>query len=159
MTNKLIGKLIILAVVVFAILLGGGLGAFVDVPALLMIIGISLGTVVSRHGFKGITQILDEQHNLPALKTMADAAALASIIASLVATVVLLSNMNGLKDIGPSLAVSMLGTFYAFIMFLLCFAFNPKFKINASSALLLMAAVMTSSLFYIAGFIISLFLK
>ena len=157
--NKIVGFALIIISIGMAMALGGDLKAFVDVPSVIMVFGISLGGLIARHGFGAVKQLFDGQNNQGPIETLVNTALLAAIIASLVATVALLSNMGSPTDIGPALAVSMLSTLYAVIICVVCYAFNANAKIPASSALLLIATLLVSGLFYIAGFIIAMYMK
>jgi flagellar motor component MotA len=157
--NKIAGITLTILSILMAIALGAELKAFIDVPALLIVFGITLGGLISRHGVGGIKQLFDGENNQAPINTVVNSALLAAIIASVVATVVLLTNMGSPKDLGPALAVSMLSTLYAVVIFVVGYAANANAKISISSILLLIGALLVSGLFYIAGFIIAIFMK
>ena len=120
-----------------AMISGGGLGPFVDVPSLLIVVGgtffavmytTPLPTFLSSFGAMGkeffppVKSMRERHGDLQAVvKAWVDLAPAMGMIGTLVGLVLMLGNMSDPKAIGPAMAVALLttlyGAFFANVMF------------------------------------------
>ena len=149
--NKIIGSLIILASILLPMQLGMDLSGFNDIPSLMIVLGISLGVIIVRHGNGAIKQLFDGDNNLEVVNSLFTAAYCAAIIANLVAMVTLLSQLGDAKAVGPAIAVAVLSTFYATLITLLCISLNKQFTIDGGKGLLILAPVIMGEIFYVGA--------
>jgi flagellar motor component MotA len=133
---------------VVPIMLGGDFLYFIDMPALVLVVGMTIGAILMRHGASGFSQLLDVDNNEAVADTMGNAALLAGLIATPIAAIYLLSSYDGPKVVGPALAVSMLGTAYGYIIYAIGYFMSPKLTIKNASAVLLLAAGLVSTFFH-----------
>lgn len=146
---KIVGVVIILIVIVMLMTLAGSLSMFMDIPSLIFVLGIGVGTVITRHGFKGVT-LLWQQDNKKVLYTLGNAALMAGLLGTMIAKVSMLSNAP-ITHLGPSTAVALLSSLYGILVFLLSFALNPKDEISTSSAVLLATNLVVVTISYAVG--------
>lgn len=154
--NKIVGSLIILASILLPMQLGINLSGFIDIPALMIVLGISLGVIIVRHGIGAIAQLFDSENNLDTVNSLFLAACCGAILANLIAMVVLLSQMGDAKVVGPAIAVAVLSSFYAVLLVIMCLALNRQFTIDSGKALLILTPVIISGIFYAGALNITL---
>lgn len=147
---RILGVFIIFAAIAMAITLGGDPLSLVDIPSMVLVIGITVGAVMVRHGFAGFQQLADIEADGEVAYTFSNAALLAGLLGSLFAIIFLLSSYDP-RTIGPSMAISLLSTTYGIVLFLLSFVLCPNLKISSGSAVLLLTTVMLSAVNYAVG--------
>lgn len=154
--NKIIGSVIILASILLPMQLGMNLSAFIDVPALMIVVGISVGVIIVRHGNGAIAQLFDGENNVEVVNSLFLAVCCSAIIANLISMVVLLSELGDPKVVGPAIAVAVLSTVYMVLAVIMCLALNRQFTIDGGKALLILAPVLMSGIFYVGALNITL---
>lgn len=146
---KLIAYVLMLAVIVLVINLGSSTMAFIDIPSLLLVFGLSGLGVVSRHGLAGLKQLFDGEQNEQAVYTLAYGGLIAGMLAFPLSAVNVLSAFDGLKSIGPALAVTLLSPFYGLLIYLSCFMLNTKMKVETQAVVLMLPLALVSVLTFI----------
>lgn len=140
--------------IVFSILVAAGLGtdlsSFIDIPSVLIVFGVSTGVIIARHGFAGVKQLFDSEHNLPILPSLCFGASFAAIIANLIALIALLVRFGDPKTIGPAIAVGVLSTLYSVLLNLFGFCLNREFSFDKAQGLMMLLPILLSGILYSA---------
>ncbi len=131
----IIGIIISLAVFASGIIFSGGsMMLFLDIPSFIIILGFNIGALAVSDGFKpfwiGLTALMGKgsgagKEDLMAAAESFDLMARCSIgggfIGLLMATVMLLVNLNDTAHLGPYLAIAILTVLYGFMLAFLFF--------------------------------------
>ena len=106
-----------------AILMGGNLAMFVNLPSIIIVLGGCVFMSMGAHGAGGVLQALgagfsaseDEnaKHHLAVLRTVRTTLCASGAVGFLIGLVQMLANLSDPSAIGPAMAVALLTMFYA----------------------------------------------
>ncbi len=120
MKSNIIGLLLIGLVIIGAIVLGGSYKLFINIPSLIIVFGITIGGLIYRFGFGGLT-LFTSQNNTRLI--YCQYGKFLSIISGLLGTVIgiiqCFFNINDFSKAGDAFAISFLTLFYGFLLALI----------------------------------------
>ena len=135
---KIISLLIIVSAILATILLASGIGAFIDVPSLLTVIIPVIASISAKHGLEGFKELFREGENQSKiLHTMGVTGIFMGFIGSLIALIIMLGNLSDKAAIGPTMAISLLTTFYGALIFLFSFLIG-NFRVRLTYPLVIL---------------------
>ena len=122
---------------VVAILFGGGLGAFIDIPSALLV-GSSFGLLL-RVNWKIASPMSEkvEGSDITGWELLGYTAIFMGFIGSIIGLIIMLGNLSDQAAIGPALAISLLTTFYGALIFLFSFLIG-NFRVRLSYLLVIL---------------------
>ncbi|MDC0254491.1 MotA/TolQ/ExbB proton channel family protein [Bacteriovoracales bacterium] len=121
MAGKVLSIFIVGFAFVAAILAGGDLRAFLDVPSALFV-GSSFG-LLFRVNWKIASPMSEkvEGSDITGWELLGYTAIFMGLVGTLVGTIIMLGNLSNPASIGPAMAISCLTTFYGSLIFLFSF--------------------------------------
>ena len=125
-----VGIIILIGSIIGAMSLSSTLHYFLDLPSLLIVVGPVIGALISRHGFQGFKDLFSSD-NKEVLTTIGVTALVSGVLGSIIGYVAMLANLTNTSMIGPSMAVSLLSSFYGLLTFIICFAVGKKLTFGA----------------------------
>ena len=122
---------------VAAILAGGGLRAFLDVPSALFV-GSSFG-LLFRVNWKIASPMSEkvEGSDITGWELLGYTAIFMGLVGTLIGLIIMLGNLSDTAAIGPAMAISFLTTFYAVLIFLFSFLFG-NFRVRLTYLLVIL---------------------
>ena len=138
--KAIFGLLVVVAVLVWGILLGGRLSSFVDVTSGVLVLGVTFGLLVATHGlsstvsslFGGLGRLLvpgrcaqwtpEEAASAANIASSAIRFSLiAGVLGGFIGLVTLLQSLDDPSAMGPPMAVMVLSAFYALLLIMAWF--------------------------------------
>ena len=122
---------------VAAILAGGDLRAFIDVPSALLV-GSSFGLLL-RVNWKIASPMSEkvEGSDITGWELLGNTAIFMGFIGSLIGLIIMLGNLSDTASIGPAMAISLLTTFYGALIFLFSFLIG-NFRVRLTYLLVIL---------------------
>lgn len=120
---KAIGLVTILAVLFGACYLSGK-NVFVDLPSLLFVAGLTVGSLLYKHGKNGVmlwSQGISVSEKADIAKTGSRSSLTAGVLGLFIGIVAFLANLGDLSAIGPFLALSLLSVIYGIVFHFIFF--------------------------------------
>jgi hypothetical protein len=150
---RFVGVLLSLVIIGMLMNIAGSSSMYFDVPSLLLVIVVAAGAVIGRHGFKGFAQIGHKQNNEAVLYTISNAALMAGLIGTFLAMIAMLSHADEIKliSVAPSIAVMLMPSLYAVVLFPLCYTLGEKFEISKGAIGLLLANALVCAIAFASG--------
>lgn len=123
---KLIGLIVCVASIAVVMTTAGGFNMYIDLPALLLLFGITLSGTVVGYGKQSIYYFklagqkqIPSKDLLPALNFFNYVSRLtlySSVCAFFISSIVILLNFNDLKTLGPAIAMTLLNIIYGLVL-------------------------------------------
>ncbi len=120
--DKIIGIIIVFGTITGCLFLGGNISSFLDIPSLLFVLGIVIGSLIFKFGIHGL---LTSWRSREFCELGQTSALMAGILGPVIGAIHILNNISDPKRLGPAMAVSMITFLYAIIINL-CFALVKK---------------------------------
>ena len=140
---------------VVAILNGGGLRAFIDIPSALLV-GSSFGLLL-RVNWKIASPMSEkvEGSDITGWELLGYTAIFMGLVGTLIGLIIMLGNLSDTAAIGPAMAISFLTTFYAVLIFLFSFLFG-NFRVRLTYLLvILLDIILQLTCFFVLGLALS----
>ena len=131
--------------IVAAILAGGDLRAFIDVPSAL-VVGSSFGLLL-RVNWKIASPMSEkvEGSDITGWELLGYTAIFMGFIGSLISLIIMLGNLSDQASIGPAMAISLLTTFYGALIFLFSFLIG-NFRVRLTYLLVILLDIILNFL-------------
>ena len=131
---------------VAAILIASDLRAFLDVPSILVVSGPVIASISAKHGLEGFKELFREGENQSKiLHTMGVTGIFMGFIGSLIGLIIMLGNLSDKAAIGPTMAISLLTTFYGALIFLFSFLIG-NFRVRLTYFLVILLDIILNFL-------------
>ena len=126
--RRILSVLILLGTMTSAIKSGGEIWSFIDLPSILIIVGVVLSCTVWSFPLKHITTAFSDSYkgyakddntalqNHRIFNRMADLSVIAGFVGTIIGLVLMLQNLEDPSAIGPAMAVALLTMFYGTIL-------------------------------------------
>lgn len=125
MKSNIIGLLMIGLLIAGAIMMGGSYKLFINLPSMIIVLGITIGGLIHRFGLSGFSLLVSKNKTrLIYCRYGKFLSIISGLLGTAIALVQIFSNLDNFARAGDAFAVTFLALFYGFLLALVFHLFE-----------------------------------